>query len=130
MSGQIEFGLWYKHVLGWWEASKSRDDVLYLFYEDFVKDPETFIRRVATFIGVELSDELLDRVMRVTSFDYMKSNTKTNYAGGRKQGSEPFMRKGKVGDWVDYFTTEQSAHFDKLYQNEIVDKSDLRFTFQ
>ena len=33
MAGDIAFGRWFEHVLGWWRV-KDRDDVLYLFYED------------------------------------------------------------------------------------------------
>ena len=30
------------------------------------------------------------------------------------QGATPFMRKGAVGDWRNYFTDEQSAKLDTL----------------
>ena len=130
MSGQIEFGHWYKHVLGWWEAAKTRDDILFLFYEDFIADQEQYIQKVADFLNVTLSESEMERLKEVTSFSSMKDNSQTNYNHvGRRPGLPGFMRKGKVGDWQDYFTEEQNNKFDEMYNNEIVNKSDLRFKF-
>ena len=130
MSGQIEFGMWHEHVRGWWEVSKERDDILYLFYEDFIADQESYIQKVADYLGVQLSPEEMKRLMEVTAFSSMKDNKATNYSQGRREGNPPFMRKGKVGDWVDTFSEEQTRRFDALYQKEILEKSDLRFKFE
>lgn len=129
MSGQIEFGSWFDHVLGWWEASKTRDDILYLFYEDFITDQRGYIQKVADFLEVKLPEEEMQRIMDATCFSSMKQNPQTNYGGDRGNKAPPFMRKGKVGDWVEYFTNEQSERFEQLLEEKITSKSDLRFTF-
>lgn len=64
-SGQI----WH-HFLGWWEQ-KGRDDVLWIFFEDLATDLRSEVARIAKFIGIDASPDLLDAVVRVSSFDAM-----------------------------------------------------------
>ena len=47
----------------------------------------------------------------------MEKNPSVNYShwdelGIRKQQEAPFMRKGQVGDWKNYFSSEMNDDFD------------------
>jgi hypothetical protein len=67
----------WDHMLGWWQnkgGDHPSSDVLWVTYEDLKDDLETWIRRVAAFIGVELDDELLEIVKRQSSFEFMKEH--------------------------------------------------------
>ena len=55
------------------------------------------------------------QVLHVTSFDEMKSDSIANYSwSSEKRNAEEgdFLRKGKVGDWRNYFTSELSKRYD------------------
>jgi hypothetical protein len=59
-------------------------------YEDLKRQPEHEIRRVAAFLGVAASDDVIEKTMTNSGFDFMK-----NQSGGYR-----FFRKGQVGDWA------------------------------
>ena len=118
LSGKVYSGDYFEHVLGWWEH-KDDDNVLFLKYEDMKKDIREAIRKIASFIDVELTDEALESVVQKSSFSAMKENPTTNYEWLPKEimhpEKKPFIRKGVVGGWKDHFTPEQSEKIDSLY---------------
>ena len=61
----------------------------------------------------------------------MQANPEANYSWiphRRNLNALPFMRKGVVGDWVNYFSEEQSAEFDAKYAQRM-NGSGLEFEF-
>ncbi len=128
--GNVDFGDFFDHVLSWW-PHRNDDNVLFLMFEDMKKDPRTAITRIATFIGADISDEVIDKVVAETSFDSMKKDETANYSASNfvaKPGSTAFMRKGEVGDWRNHLTPEQSAEIDQLCQEKLKDTG-LLFDF-
>ncbi len=128
--GNVDFGDFFDHVLSWW-PHRNDDNVLFLMFEDMKKDPRTAITRIATFIGADISDEVIDKVVAETSFDSMKKDETANYSALNfiaKPGSTAFMRKGEVGDWRNHLTPEQSAEIDQLCQEKLKDTG-LLFDF-
>ena len=51
------FDGWLNHVHGWWTEFSQSPNVLFIKYEDCKKDVKTNIRKIATFLEHELSDE-------------------------------------------------------------------------
>lgn len=50
-------------MLEWWEAAQADPEhVLFLHYEDMLKDPEGNIRKIAQFAGIEHTDETIAKV--------------------------------------------------------------------
>jgi len=107
--GLFEHGTWFAHVAGWraqWAANPKQ--LLWVRYEDLKADPEKEVRRVAAFLEIELSEELLAKVIEHSGFAAMKK---------KAQGSrmENFYRQGKVGDSNNHFVDPQLiAEFDEL----------------
>ncbi|XP_072041129.1 sulfotransferase 1C4-like [Amphiura filiformis] len=110
------------------------------FFEDFF----TGKKKVATFVGYTLSDDVINGIVDHCSFTSMKKNPMTNpdtifaftykkLEQRRKENpsndgvnlEEPkqertsFMRKGKVGDWKNHFTVAQNEAFDILVQDKL-----------
>ena len=122
MRGEVVYGPYREHVKGYLEHSNT---VLCLTYEQLHQDRASVVRKVAGFLGVSLTDDDVDSIVRNTSFESMKANPDTNFrqweATGVVPGTEEgtFMRKGVVGDWKNYFTEEENEGFMKWRNQEV-----------
>ena len=127
LKGDIGYGSWFDHVLGWW-THKDEPNVLFLKYEDLKKDLTTSIETIANFIGCTVNKEGLEAIVKQSEFESMKNNPLVNYSWESAHQANPFMRKGVVGDWKNKFTDDQSAMFDAIYV-ERMKESHLVFDF-
>ncbi|XP_063285664.1 sulfotransferase 1C1-like [Pelobates fuscus] len=122
MSGTVPWGSWFDHVIGWWKAKDSHQ-ILYIFYEDMIKNPEHEIQKVMSFLKKDLSDNVLEKIHQHTSFQAMKENPMANYSTipsfVMDHTISPFMRKGIVGDWKNYFSVAQDELFAKEYERKM-----------
>ena len=130
IAGDVWFGNWFDHVLSFW-AHKDDDNILFLKYEDMKKDLPTAVAAVAKFMGYDLTQDVIEDIVSQADFDSMQRNPLANYQWSPKikASSVPFMRKGVVGDWKNYFTPEQSAQFDAIYA-ERMKGTGLHFEFE
>ncbi|GAB1301196.1 Sulfotransferase 1C2 [Apodemus speciosus] len=137
INGKVSWGSWFDHVKGWWEI-RDRYQILFLFYEDIKKNPKQEIQKVMQFMGKNLDEEIVDKIVQETSFEKMKNNPMTNHSTVPKsvldQSISPFMRKGwfglfldgtnldyhgTVGDWKNHFTVAQNERFDEIYKQKM-----------
>jgi hypothetical protein len=118
---------WYE---GWWRY-RNNNKVMFVKYEDMKRNPLKEIRRIATFLGKKLDDTAIDKIGSITTFEYMKHNDMTNYrwaSTNLHHNISPFMRKGVVGDWKNYFTPKQNNDIEKPIQQLV--KLGLEFDFE
>ena len=131
LAGRVPFGPWFNHVLGWWKY-KGAENVLFLKYEDLCRNLYEGVKKIAEFIFDNIPPAaVLDEVVKQCSFDSMKANLAANFSWAqesRRSDQPSFMRKGKVGDWRNYFSAEQISTFDALYA-EKMKNSGLDFEF-
>ncbi|XP_002717169.1 sulfotransferase 1E1 [Oryctolagus cuniculus] len=122
MHAQVPYGSWYKHVNSWWEKSKN-PRVLFIFYEDMKEDIRKEVVKLIQFLGRKPSEELVEKIIKHTSFQEMKDNPSTNYTVLPEeimdQKVSPFMRKGIAGDWKNYFTVALNERFDTHYEQQM-----------
>lgn len=106
-SGLFEHGRWSDHVAGWRsEAVSNPEQVLWVRYEDMLAQPEKEIRRVASFLGLAPSDEVIAATVLHSGFEKMKAQS----------ADAAHMRKGVVGDSERHFSPELSKEFDLLHK--------------
>ncbi|NXX15296.1 ST1C1 Sulfotransferase, partial [Podargus strigoides] len=126
MTGKVLWGSWHDHVKGWWKA-KDKHRILYLFYEDMKENPKQEILKILKFLEKDVNQEVLNKILHNTSFEIMKENPMANYTkefqGIMDHSVSPFMRKGLVGDWKNYFTVAQNNKFDEDYKKKMADTS-------
>ncbi|KFO36827.1 Sulfotransferase 1C2 [Fukomys damarensis] len=122
VNGKVAWGSWFDHVRGWWDM-RDRYQVLFLFYEDIKRDPKQEIQKVMQFMGKNLEEAVLDKIVQQTSFEKMKENPLVNRSTVPKSHMDltvsSFMRKGTVGDWKNYFTVAQNERFEEIYREKM-----------
>ncbi len=71
LSPNYHFYPWAEFVDGYWRV-RDRDNVLFMTYEEMKWDLAGTVRRIAAFLGVALSEDEVEAVVRRSSFDHMK----------------------------------------------------------
>ncbi|XP_056153662.1 sulfotransferase 1B1-like [Lampris incognitus] len=122
MRGELSWGSWYEHVKGYWKEREERN-ILYLFYEDMKENPRREVERIMRYLELSLADDVIGRIVALTSFESMKDNPMANYTFIPERvfvhSISPFMRKGEVGDWTNHFTPEQLRMFEEDYEKQM-----------
>lgn len=65
---------WPRHVEGWWRWAQSRDNVLFVHFEEMTRNLPAVLDRVERFLGVVLTADERQLVTRKCSFQYMKDH--------------------------------------------------------
>nr|1FMJ_A Chain A, RETINOL DEHYDRATASE [Spodoptera frugiperda]1FMJ_B Chain B, RETINOL DEHYDRATASE [Spodoptera frugiperda]1FML_A Chain A, RETINOL DEHYDRATASE [Spodoptera frugiperda]1FML_B Chain B, RETINOL DEHYDRATASE [Spodoptera frugiperda] len=120
---------YFEHVKEAW-AKRHDPNMLFLFYEDYLKDLPGCIARIADFLGKKLSEEQIQRLCEHLNFEKFKNNGAVNMEDYREIGiladGEHFIRKGKAGCWRDYFDEEMTKQAEKWIKDNLKD-TDLRY---
>ena len=77
-------------------------------------DLHSSIRTVATFLGHNIDDAMLNKIAEQCTFTSMKKKYDAVNKSSFQIIEKQFMRKGVVGDWRNHFTAGQSAKMDAL----------------
>ena len=72
LSPHTPLGSWARHLHGGWR-NRHRDNVLFLTYEEMKADLPAAVTRIAALMGVDLTPEEFESVVRQSSFEHMKS---------------------------------------------------------
>ena len=101
---------WGEHVSSWL-IKRSSYDFLIVKYEDLIADCVKQLRRITNFLSLEASEYQLKLAMKKSSFDNMR---RLEFEKGRlykDHGPKIFMRKGKTGDWKNFFGKNEKTIF-------------------
>jgi hypothetical protein len=114
------------------QVNADAKNILILSYEQMKRDPHTSVNTLGDFLGYRLSKDVVSQIVEQTTFSNMKLNPAANNSWMEKyhkdEGATPFMRKGIIGDWKNYFSDEQSTKMDALV-NEKVAGTDIVFDY-
>ncbi|XP_012942059.1 sulfotransferase 6B1 [Aplysia californica] len=114
IEGNVDYGSYFDFYLSWDELLKNqeRHPVLLVKYEDIKAQPMENIKRIAQFLEVDVTDKFVAEIVEKTSFDSMKSKR-------AKATAAKLFRKGKVGDWRNWLSEEQSEAVDKEWRTKM-----------
>ncbi|CAF3940112.1 unnamed protein product, partial [Rotaria sordida] len=71
IEGYLPFGDYFEALRSAWQR-RHYDNVLLVSYEEMQTESQSVIEKIANFINVVLNDQLLEKIMKYASFDYMK----------------------------------------------------------
>jgi len=144
LDGYTPIGPYWQHVLPFWQRSLD-SNILFLKYEDMNRDLPAVLRKCARFLDVEqlLTNENMQRICEHLKFDQMQNNTAVNMEpvlahpenannnnnGQDNEAKTRFIRKGKIGDWKNHFTSEMSERFDDWIEKN-TRGSGLKFDYE
>lgn len=109
---------WFKHTQAWLK-NKNKHNILYIKYEDLVKNKRQEVDRIIEFLGLDCSEETIEKALHQSSFEFMKANE--DKFGDRPEPKltkeyNQFIRKGKSGEGKNSFSKEEEEIFTKKYK--------------
>ncbi|MGK7940304.1 MAG: sulfotransferase domain-containing protein [Crocosphaera sp.] len=118
ITGEVDFGDYFDHLVGWYEH-KDDDNVLFFTYETMKADLKTIIIKIANFLGDNYlkcidNEEVLNKIIINSSLENMKKDQQ-RWSSKRPENMPSFIRKGEVGDWKKYFSSEQEKRLTKKF---------------
>ncbi|XP_005379129.1 PREDICTED: sulfotransferase 6B1-like [Chinchilla lanigera] len=124
LKGEVVYGSWFDHVLSW-EEHRNDKNILIIFYEELKKDFSKSLKKIATFLGINVNDSEINKIAWKTSFSEMKNNSVKENSDlnhticALTSDRKLVFRKGVVGDWINYFTSKQKRVFDELFTEKM-----------
>ncbi|XP_031261860.1 cytosolic sulfotransferase 17-like [Pistacia vera] len=129
-NGCSVYGPYWDHVLSYWKASQEWPNrVLFLKYEEMMKDARFYLKKLADFMGFSFSLEeeregAVDKILEFCSFENL-SNLEVNKMGKHRPDEKGgfdnnmYFRKGEIGDWKNTLTLEMGARLDKIMEDKL-----------
>jgi len=120
VAGKGMGGSWAVNPASYWNQRK-RPNVLILSFKNLKQDLPGNVEKIARFLCIDASPELLDTVHRLSSFDYMKSVDSRFHMGQMVAWFPPgtMIRTGAQGGSSELLSLEQRRKIDNRFQEEL-----------
>ncbi len=103
VAGQTcDYGSWGTNVASWLVTRQKSRDFLLLRYEDMVAQTDAELARIASFLGMRSTPELVAQAVERSSADQMRKLEGANATALVTRNSRPdvpFVRAAKAGGW-------------------------------
>lgn len=108
-----------RHVQTWWDY-KHLPNILLVHYNDLLDDLAGEIRRIADYLGIDVSDDMLAQIAHATTFSTMKQNAeKIMPSMSLKGGGRAFLYKGTNGRWRKTLTDGDLERYAEAVAREL-----------
>ncbi|KAL6049937.1 Sulfotransferase [Balamuthia mandrillaris] len=107
----------FYHAETWWQL-RDWPNVMFIHYNDLKKDLAGQMRRIADFCEIEVSEEVMPKLVSNVTFENMQANASI-YLGEDfpqffKGGYGAFIYKGTNGRWQGVLTEEDLKLYDQV----------------
>ncbi|KAF7413589.1 hypothetical protein HZH68_002078 [Vespula germanica] len=110
-------------------AVKEHPNVLFIFYEEMQENFLQTVKKVATFLGKEYSDDQLNELATYLDIKNFRNNSMVNLSDLKEcqiMEKETFVRQGRSGGWKDFFTPNLEIEANQ-WIIENLKNTDMRF---
>jgi aryl sulfotransferase len=104
----------HHHLSTWW-AARELPNVLLVHFGDLKADPETEMRRIATFCDIDVSEESWPAILATVGLEAMREEargTDDPMSMAWKGGANTFFYRGDSGRWRDVLTPDDLALYE------------------
>jgi aryl sulfotransferase len=110
----------FAHVRSYWDR-RDQPNLLFVHYNDLKADLAGEMRRVADFLGIEVSEQAWPEVVDRCTFERMRERD-TDIGGFERNfegGIRAFLFKGTNGRWRDVLTDDELAAYARAVAEEL-----------
>jgi hypothetical protein len=113
-------GSWAVNTAGYW-AERHRPNVLVASFKEMKRDLRGMVVKVAAFLDINVSADVIDEVCRRSSFQYMKAIDRKFAMGKMVAWREPgaMIRKGSQGGSSEMLSPERQRQIDQYFISEL-----------
>lgn len=113
-------GSWAVSTAGYW-AQRHRPNVMIVSFKSMKRDLKGTVTKVASFLDIHVSNQVIDRVCEKSSFEYMKrmDGKFRMWKVIPWKSPSPMIRSGKQGGSSEILTREQQRRIDAYFMSEL-----------
>ena len=115
-SAAYPYGPWHEHVQQWLDAPVNK---LVIRYEDLLKNPVIYLKRVLDFVKLERDELILNQAVERSSIASMMEIEKSKGFKLDMLKNVDFVRKGETGAWKILFDNDTLRIFKRNHGNGI-----------
>lgn len=125
VEGKTLFGPWWEHL----NQYENLENVHIIHYEELLENPIEIIKGLCKYLGKELSEEDIKKLLAFTSFDNMKKMPSMDMKMMEHMFTNDlvFFNKGQIGNWKNHLTEEQSKKIDEMVKTKLTYKKPLQY---
>lgn len=108
-----------RHTQTWWDF-RHLPNLLFVHYNDLLRDLEGEIRRIASYLGIAVPVELLPAIVKAVTFRSMKEQAEQIVPSAPfKGGPQAFIYKGTNGRWRNALTDDDLQLYEAAVAREL-----------
>ena len=122
LHGQTDYNDYFEHHLEWYNR-KASQVMLWITYEELKLYPRTIIKKLGDYIGGvyarSANDEyIVNQILKHSAFSEMRSKDNLLVQKNPNRVTGSFFRSGKVGEFKETFTKEQTKRLNAKFMRE------------
>jgi aryl sulfotransferase len=115
------FWSFWENVASWWNV-RNLPNVMLVHFNELKRDLPGQIRRIASFLDIDIDEQHWPAILEHSGFDYMKAHAADDVPLGGSLwngGAQTFMHKGTNARWRDVLSPEEIARYEQVAREKL-----------